>query len=103
MTKALGNWKTRVKRYLYTEKLSYEEIIKKEPTVTEEHLKVFEANCETDAAKAKSVRGKERKERNIGNHHLGSGGYRAAAKKWATGDKAAIDRGGTTSLCPHHR
>ena len=93
MTKALGNWKTRVKRYLFTEKVSYEEIIKKEPTVTEEHLKVFEATCQTDAAKAKSVRGKEMKELNIGNHRLGSGGYRAAAKKWAAEDKAVVDRG----------
>ena len=93
MTKALGNWKARVKRYIYTDKLSYEEIIKKEPTVMEEHLNVFEANCETEAAKAKSVRGKEMKELNIGNHHLGSGGYRAATKKWAAEDKAAIDRG----------
>jgi hypothetical protein len=93
MTKALGNWKARVKRYIYTDKLSYEEIIKKEPMVTEEHLKEFEANCETDAAKARSARGKEMKELNIGNHTLGSGGYRAAAPKWAAEDKAAIERG----------
>ena len=87
-----------MKRYLYTKKLSYEEIIKKEPTVTEEHLKVFEANCKIDAAKAKSVRGKEMKELNIGNHHLGSGGYRAATKKWVAEDKAAIDRGNNLPL-----
>ena len=47
----------------------------------------------TDAAKAKSARGKEMKELNIGNHRLGSGGYRAARKKWAAEDKAAVDRG----------
>ena len=95
MTKALSIWKNRVKKLIYTDKLSYEEIVKKEPLVREEDFKVFKARCETDAAKAMSERGKELYQMNIGTHHLGSGGYRAAKPKWDKEDAAARERGET--------
>lgn len=95
MTKALSNWKNRVKKLIYKDKLSYEEVVKKEPLVKEEDFKVFKARCDSAAGKAKSLRGKELYELNIGTHHLGSGGYRAAMPKWEKEDAAAREKGET--------
>ena len=93
MTKALARWKNRVRTLIFKEKLSYEQLVKREPLVKEEDYKAFVARCETDAAIAKSKRGKELYAMNIGRHHLGSGGYRTAVPKWAKEDAAAIARG----------
>ena len=95
MTKALSNWKNRVKKLIYNDKLSYEEVVKKEPLVKEEDFKVFKARCDSAAGKAKSMRGKELHDLNIGTHHLGSGGYRVAIPKWEKEDAVALKEGKT--------
>lgn len=95
MTRALARWKNRVRTHIFKKEgiLSYEELVKKEPMVTEEDYKAFVARCQTDAAIAKSTRGKELNAMNIGTHRLGSGGYRTAIPKWEKEDAAAFTRG----------
>ena len=94
-TKALSNWKARVKKLIVEDKLSYSELIKKEPLVKEEDYNLFKARCNSAVGKAKCLRGKELRALNIGTHHLGSGGYRAAKPKWDKEDAAARERGET--------
>jgi hypothetical protein len=87
MNKALSNWKARVKKLIFTDKLSYSEVFKKkEPLVKEEDYNVFKARQNSVLAKAKSKKGQELRALNIGTHHLGSGGYRAAKPKWEKED-----------------
>jgi len=82
MNKALGNWKARVKRLIMEKKLSYPELVKKEPLVSEEDYNIFKAKCASVTSQVKSQKGKDMRALNIGTHHLGAGGYRAAMPKW---------------------
>ena len=93
MTKALSNWKARVKNLIFEEKLSYPELVKKEPLVKEEDYNVFKARCNSALGKARTEKGKNMRSRNIGTHHLGSGGYRAARPKWDKEDADARAKG----------
>ena len=93
MTKALGNWKALVKTLIFKKKLSYPELIKKEPLVKEEDYNLFKARCNSVVGKAKSKKGKDMRSLNIGTHHLGSGGYRAAMPKWEKEDDEARAKG----------
>lgn len=93
MTKALSNWKARVKKLIVEDKLSYPEVFKKEPLVKEEDFNVFKARCNSALGKAKSKKGKELRALNIGTHHLGAGGYRAAMPRWEKEDADARAKG----------
>ena len=55
--------------------MPWEEIQKKFPTVFEQDFKTFLEN--EDDAKMKALRawGKKMRDKNLGNHHLGSRGY----------------------------
>jgi hypothetical protein len=93
MNKALGNWKARVKRLITDDKLSYPEFAKKEPLISEDDYNTFKARCATVTSQVKSRKGKELRAKNIGTHHLGSGGYRAAVPKWDKQDADCLAKG----------
>ena len=48
---ALAAWKSRVKYRIVNKKEPYSEIVKDNPTITEEHFEIFKAACEAEAAK----------------------------------------------------
>ena len=82
MSTALVSWRTRVKTMILKKGQSLAKIQENYPQITEAQYLEFKARCEFEAAKAPSKRGKEMREMNIRNHHLRSGGYRAAESKW---------------------
>ena len=82
-----------MKNLIFEEKLSYPELVKKEPLVKEEDYNVFKARCNSALGKARTEKGKNMRSRNIGTHHLGSGGYRAARPKWDKEDADARAKG----------
>jgi hypothetical protein len=84
-----------VKTLIEKDKLGYSELAKKEPLVTEQDFNEFKSKCESIVGKAKSQRGKQLRDMNIGTHHLGSGGYKVAVPKWEKEDAEAIARGET--------
>ena len=48
---ALAAWKARVKYWIVNKKEPYSEIVKDNPTITEEHFEKFKAACKAEAAK----------------------------------------------------
>ena len=52
---ALAAWKTRVKAKIIDKKEPYSEIVKDNPTITEEQFQIFKEACEAEAAKKKSL------------------------------------------------
>ena len=48
---ALAAWKTRVKARVIDKKEPYSEIIKDNPTITEEQFQIFKEACEAEDAK----------------------------------------------------
>ena len=48
---ALSAWKTRVKAKIIDKKEPYSEIVKDNPTITEEQFQIFKEVCEAEAAK----------------------------------------------------
>ena len=48
---ALAAWKTWVKYRIVNKKEPYSEIVKDNPTITEEQFQIFKAACEAEAAK----------------------------------------------------
>ena len=48
---ALAAWKARVKHQIVNKKEPYSEIVKDNPTITEEQFQIFKAACEAEAAK----------------------------------------------------
>ena len=48
---ALVAWKARVKHRFVNKKEPYSEVVKDNPTITEEHFQIFKAACEAEAAK----------------------------------------------------
>ena len=85
MSTALASWRNRVKK-LIDKGIIFEEIQKKNPTLTEDSYLEFKAWCESDAGKAMSKWGLDQRKKNIGNHNLGSGGYRGKKPIWAKED-----------------
>ena len=71
----LAAWKTRVKHRIVNKNEPYSEIVKDNPTITEEQFEIFKAACEAKAAKKKLKYMMGLQQRNIGCHHLGSRGY----------------------------
>ena len=90
---ALAAWKTRVKARIIDKKEPYSEIVKDNPTITEEQFQIFKAACEAEAAKNKSKYMKGLQERNIGSHHLGRRRYGEKRSKWAKEDAEAASLG----------
>ena len=48
---ALAAWKVRVKHRIINKKETYSEIVKDNPTITEEQVKIFNKACVAEAAK----------------------------------------------------
>ena len=90
---ALAAWKNRVKARIIDKKEPYSEIVKDNPTITEEQFQIFKEACEAEAAKKKSKYMKGLQKRNIGSHHLGSRGYGGKRSKWAKEDAEAASLG----------
>ena len=70
---ALAAWKTRVKARII-DKEPYSEIVKDNPTITEEQFQIFKAACDAEDAKEKSKYMKGLLQRNMGCHHHESRG-----------------------------
>ena len=83
---ALAAWKVRVKHRIISKKEPYSEIVKDNPTITEEQFEIFKAACDAEAAKEKSKYKKGLQQRNMGCHHLGSRGYGGKRSIWAKED-----------------
>ena len=90
---ALAAWKTRVKAKIIDKKEPYSELVKDNPTITEEQFQIFKEACEAEAAKKKSKYMKGLQKRNIGSHHLRSCGYGGKRSKWAKEDAEAASLG----------
>ena len=90
---ALAAWKNRVKARIIDKKEPSSEIVKDNPTITEEQFQIFKEACEAEATKKKSKYMKGLQERNIGSHHLGSRGYGGKRSKWAKEDAEAASLG----------
>jgi hypothetical protein len=82
-----------VKAKIIDKKEPYSEIVKDNPTITEDQFQIFKEACEAEAAKKKSKYMKGLQERNIGSHHLGSRGYGEKRSKWAKEDAEAASLG----------
>ena len=93
MSTALASWRTRIKKKIYKEGKSLEEIQKIDPQITEDQFREFKERCESERALANSNRGKVLQAMNIGHHHLGSGGYRTAEAKWNKEDEEYRSKG----------
>jgi hypothetical protein len=93
-SKALSSWKTRLRNKV-DKKMPWEQIQKYFPTVSLEDFKKFLEN--EDDGKMKDLRawGREMRDKNLGNHRLGSRGYRGAKKKWKKQDEALRAAGKT--------
>ena len=81
MSTALSSWKSRVKKKI-DKGDSWEMIKAKEPMLDEEEFETFKLSIQSDEAKKWTKWGKEMRDRNIGNHRLGSGGYRGKQPIW---------------------
>ena len=75
-----------MKARIIDKKEPYSEIVKDNPTITEEQFEIFKAACVAEAAKEKSKYMKGLQERNMGCHHLGSRGYAGKRSIWAKED-----------------
>ena len=70
-----------MKATIIDKKEPYSEIVKDNPTITEEQFEIFKAACKE---KSKYMKGLQ--ERNMGCHHLGSRGYAGKRSIWAKED-----------------
>jgi hypothetical protein len=75
-----------VKQRIIVKKDPYSEIVKDNPTITEEQFEIFKKACVAEAAKEKSEYMKGLQERSMGCHHLGSCGYAGKRAIWAKED-----------------
>jgi hypothetical protein len=64
---------------------SFEEVNKQE-RVDEEDFRIFKGKCRLAVTQEKSQWGKDMRALNIGNHHLGSGGYDGKEAIWEKED-----------------
>src|SRR3954469_22470110 len=90
---ALAAWKNQVKARIIDKKEPYSEIVKDNPTITEEQFQIFKEACEAEDAKKKSKYMKGLQERNLGSPHLESRGYGGKRSKWAKEDTEAVNLG----------
>ena len=83
---ALDAWKVRVKARIIDKKEPYSQIVKDNPTITEEQFEIFKVACDAEVAKEKSKYMKGLQERNMECHPLGSRGYAGKWSIWAKED-----------------
>ena len=85
MNTALTSWRGRGKAKI-EKGLSWEEISAKEPYIDIEEFEALKLSLASPEAKKWTEWGKKMRALNLGNHHLGSGGY--------AGKKARLGQGG---------
>ena len=91
MSNALSSWRTRLKAKI-DEGKSWEQIhAEGEKNVDEEEFNFFKEDLATEEARAWTAWGQGMRELNIGDHHLGSGGYKSKIPIWDKED-AELDR-----------
>ena len=81
MNTALTSWRFRVKKKIQEGK-SWEEISAKEPFINIEDFEPFKASLESDENAKWTEWGRNMRALNLGNHHLGSGGYVGKKPIW---------------------
>ena len=81
MSNALSSWKSRVKKQIEKGD-SWEKISSKESMLDKEEFEAFKLSLKSEEAKNGTKWGKDMRDLNIGNHHLGSGGYRGKQPIW---------------------
>ena len=91
MSTALSSWKFRIKKI--NKGQSWEEISAKDPTLDKEEFDIFKESLKTEEATKWTKWGKEMWDMNIGNHHLGSGGYRGKQPIWDKEDAIVAKMG----------
>ena len=72
---------------------SWEKISAKEPTLNKEEFNIFKEYVKTEEAKKLTEWGKAMRDQNIGNHRLGSGGYRGIQPTWDREDEEVARMG----------
>jgi len=92
MSTALSSWKCRVKKKI-DKGQSWEEIRVKEPMLDQEEFEAFKLSLETEEAKKWTAWGKQMRDLNLGNHRLGSGGYRGKQPVWDKEDAEVAKMG----------
>lgn len=92
MSTALSSWKTRLKDKIKKGK-SWEQISRKDPSLSREDFEAFKSSLETDEAKKWTAWGKKMRELNLGAHRCGSGGYRGKQPTWDKEDAEMIRLG----------
>ena len=90
MSNALSSWKSRVKAKIAKGE-SWETISRQEPMIDEEEFNTFKAGLASEEARIWTQWGKNMRDLNIGNHKLGSGGYRGKQPIWDKED-AELER-----------
>ncbi len=86
MSKALSSWKSRVKQKILDGE-SFEQVNETDPMIDIDEFTTYKTKIETDEDHKKmSLWGKTMREQNIGNHRLGSGGYRGIKPTWEKED-----------------
>ena len=92
MSTALSSWKCRVKAKIHNKK-SWEEISTREPHITLEEFEVIKDFLNSEVCTRWTEWGKEMRKRNLGNHRLGSGGYKSKQPTWDKEDAEIRKRG----------
>jgi len=96
MSTALSSWKSRVKKKI-DKGDNWEKISAKEPMLDQEEFESFKLSLNSEEAKKWTKWGKHMRDLNIGNHHLGSDGYRGKQPIWDKED-AEVARLGKENL-----
>ena len=92
MSTALSSWKFWVKKKIQKGD-SWEKISAKEPTLDEDEFNIFSEYVKSKEAKKWTEWGKAMRDQNIGNHRLGSGGYRGIQPTWDKEDEEVARMG----------
>jgi hypothetical protein len=82
MNTALTSWRGRVKAKILEKGLSWEEISAKEPYLEKDDFDIFKVSLSSPEAEKWTEWGKNMRALNLGNHHLGSGGYAGKKPVW---------------------
>ena len=91
MSTALSSWKSRVKAKIQKKK-SWEDISIQEPHITLEEFEEFKEFLKSEVCAKWTKWGKEMRALNLGNHHLGSGGYKGKQPTWEKEDREIARR-----------
>ena len=86
----MSSWKCRVRRKIEKGE-TWEEIKTKDPMLDKEDFDAFKLSLSTEESKKWTEWGKKMRDLNLGNHRLGSGGYRGKQPIWDKED-AEVER-----------